>query len=101
MDGRGLAVLKKSIISNRACCYLCGSQKYLERHHIFGGADRDLSEEYGLWVYLCYQCHRGKTGVHNNYYLLRGLREQGQEAWMEKNGKTKEDFIKLFGRNYL
>lgn len=29
------------------------------------------------------------------------LRRRAQKAWMEKNGKTVEDFIALFGRNYL
>ena len=44
-------------------CWLCGKTDYglnrLERHHIFGGANRKKSERYGLIVYLCGEtCHR-------------------------------------------
>lgn len=31
---------------------LCGSTKWIERHHIFGGALRKKSEKYGLVVDL-------------------------------------------------
>ena len=37
-------------------CFLCGRNDTgdpLERHHIFGGANRKKSEKYGLVVYLC------------------------------------------------
>lgn len=93
--------MTRSILNNKARCYLCGSSRYLERHHIFGGANRNLSEEYGLWVYLCFQCHRGKNGVHNNYDVMRGLREQGEEAWIDKGFGNQDDFLRKFGRNYL
>ena len=37
-------------------CFLCGRNgrgDRLERHHIFGAANRKLSEKYGLTVWLC------------------------------------------------
>lgn len=43
-------------------CFLCkrnGSGDRLERHHIFGGANRWKSEKLGLVVWLCGErCHR-------------------------------------------
>ena len=52
-------------------CFLCGRNgrgDRLERHHIFGGARRPLSEKYGLVVYLCGErCHRtGEYSCHKN-----------------------------------
>ena len=39
-------------------CYLCGKTCRTERHHVFGGPYRKLSEEYGAVVDLCPECHR-------------------------------------------
>ena len=88
-------------------CFLCGKNGWgdpLEKHHIFGGnPNRRLSEKYGLWVYLCgNECHRnGKASAHMNEQTAQMLHEYGQKKWMEETGGTIEDFIKVFGRNYL
>ena len=87
-------------------CFLCGrngSWDRLDRHHIFGGSNRRKSEKYGLVVYLCHnRCHIfGKNAVHKNADLMLKLHQYGQKRWMSEQGKTKEDFIKEFGRNYL
>ena len=39
-------------------CYVCGRNRVadpcgLEEHHAFGGANRKLSEKYGLKVHIC------------------------------------------------
>lgn len=86
-------------------CFLCGrngSSDRLEVHHIFQAANRKKSEKYKLVVMLCgNRCHRGKTGVHQNAKLMQKLHEYGQRLFMEKQGATKEEFMKLFGKNYL
>ena len=38
----------------------------VERHHIFGGSNRKLSDEDGLWVPLSKEHHTGKMSVHMN-----------------------------------
>ena len=42
-------------------CWLCGrngAEDPLDVHHIFGGANRKLSDRFGLTVYLCHErCH--------------------------------------------
>lgn len=56
----------KSLLQNKESriCYLCAREgdnnwkPVLEEHHIFGGPNRHLSEEYGLKVYICPECHR-------------------------------------------
>ena len=87
-------------------CFLCkrnGNGDRLERHHIFGGGRRQLSEKYGLVVYLCgSRCHReGKYSAHQNAEIMAFLHRYGQQKAMEENNWTKEDFIEVFGANYL
>lgn len=87
-------------------CFLCGKNgavDRLERHHIFGGPNRQLSEKYGLVVYLCGEsCHRnGKKSAHRNKDTMRMLHKYGQLKAMGENNMTAEQFRDIFGRNYL
>lgn len=87
-------------------CFLCGRNGNgdpLEKHHIFGGANRKLSEKYGLTVFLCgSRCHRnGKYSAHKNKETADMLHRYGQEKAMTENNWTDDDFRKVFGRNYL
>lgn len=91
----------KSIIEQEeGCCYLCGRwMKIREKHHIFGGSNRKWSEKYGLTVYLCCECHRGRSGVHFNAEIMDELHKTGQQAFEKHH--TRAEFMKIFGRNYL
>lgn len=87
-------------------CYICGrngAKDHLDCHHIFGGAYRNKSEQYGLTVYLCHdRCHEnGEHAVHRDAAVMRELRQYGQRKAMEENGWTVRDFIREFGKNYL
>lgn len=87
-------------------CYICGRNGYadrLERHHIFGGANRDNSEDFGLVVHICGErCHRnGKESVHRNARVDRALKAAAQEIAMLRYGWTVEKFRKIFGKSYL
>ena len=87
-------------------CFLCGRNGFgdqLERHHIFGGANRKLSEEYGLVVWLCGErCHRsGVFSAHQNGEVADFLHRYGQRKAMQENGWTEEEFKNIFGKNYL
>lgn len=87
-------------------CFLCGRNGLgdrLERHHIFGGARRQLSEKYGLVVYLCGErCHRlGEYSAHQNAEIADYLHKYGQKKAMSENNWTVEKFVEVFGKNYL
>lgn len=83
-------------------CWLCGKRGALDRHHIYGGGCRKLSERYGLVVKLCRSCHNEPPeGVHFNIANMLFLRRQVQKIAMEHYGWSTEDFIRIFGRNYL
>ena len=87
-------------------CFLCGrngTTDPLDAHHIFGGANRKLSERYGLVVPLChFRCHEsGPKAVHRCRETMDALRAWGQEKAMREQGWSIEDFRRVFGRNYL
>lgn len=94
--------IMKSIIQDTKECFITGQTTGLHKHHIFGGANRDLSEKYGLTIWLISQLHNmgGDKCVHQNKELMQLVRRTGQLAFERVHG-TREDFIKIFGRNYL
>lgn len=98
--------MAKSILQpHRDYCFLCGKNgagDRLEEHHIFGSANRKLSEADGLKVYLCgNECHRnGKQSAHRNADVARFLKMAAQEVW-ERTYGNREEFIKRYGKSYL
>ena len=81
-------------------CFMCGKRVNLERHHIFGGvANRPLSEKYGLWVYLCHECHTGAEGAQYNREKGDALKRLGQIAFEGKH--SHEEWMELFKKNYI
>lgn len=92
----------KSIISTDKRCYICHSCEMIEIHHVFGGANRKISERYGLTVPLCHYCHNEPpNGVHQNKEIRKKLQKKVQKFAMLRYGWSVEDFRKLFGKNYL
>ena len=87
-------------------CWLCGrngTADPLDKHHIFGGANRKKSEKYGLTVYLCHcDCHLfGREAAHNCRETMERLHRYGQKVAMERFGWSVEEFMEVFGKNYL
>ena len=82
-------------------CYCCGRTcEKLDRHEIFGGANRQKSKEFGLWVMLCHEsCHL--NGVHAFPKNYEYLKKKAQRIAMKRYGWEQIEFISMFGRNYL
>lgn len=92
----------KSIIQTEKECFICGSQRWLEEHHVFSGGCRKLSERYGLKVWLCHYCHNEKpNGVHHNATINQHLKRIVQEVAMKHYGWTINDFRNIFSKSYL
>ena len=93
----------KSIMQNEKKCCVCGTTQNLHEHHVIhGNANRKLSEEYGLKVWLCLEHHTGTNGVHNNAWLDGELKKQAEIAWLLHDyNRNIDSFIKIFGKNYL
>ena len=91
----------KSRIQDEKKCYVCGRCDQLHDHHIFfGSANRKKSEEYGLKVWLCYEHHTGKNGVHFNKELDNKLKRLAQ-TYFEENLGDREVFRTEFGKSWL
>ena len=98
--------MSKSILQDdKTYCFI--HEKYLgvevpachEHHVIHGTANRKLSEKWGLKVYLCMNCHNAlhsKTAFHD-----LDLKQLAEEEWLKQNNKTVDDWIKIFGKNFL
>lgn len=103
----------KSIIkgNHENQCHCCG--RYVakpHKHHIFGAANRKWSEKYGLWVFLCPECHNMSAHcVHRDKELMGVYHRLGQETFetkfmhdkMATPEEARTEFMRIFGRNYL
>lgn len=93
-----------SILQNEKKCYFTGKLERLESHHVFRGPNRRNSERFGLKVWLHHDLHspycRGSVHQEPKGRLNKTLLRIGQMAFEEKYG-TREEFIKIFGKNWL
>lgn len=76
---------------------------HCHRHEVFfGNPNRQKSIRDGLVVFLTPEMHNASNqGVHFNRKFDLYLKSIGQQAWQDYYGKTADDFIKEYGRNYL
>ena len=84
-------------------CWFCGNQYKPELHHVIHGtANRCLSDKYGLYVFLCAECHTGTYGVHGKYGHDRDvtLKKVAQRAWEAVYG-SRDEFRAIFGKSYI
>lgn len=89
----------KSILQNEKECWVCRRKNNLASHHVFfGTANRKKSEEWGLKVWLCFNCHTGRNGVHFNPSLDKRLKVMAQEEFEKRYGHEK--FMEEFGKNW-
>ena len=80
-------------------CAVCGSP-FTEVHHIFPNTGRRcLSDKYGYVVNLCRK-HHNEIHRHPNQGLDLDLKQEAQMDF-EKHYGNREEFIKLFSKNYL
>lgn len=81
-------------------CYFTGACP-VERHHIFGGANRKNSEKYGFIIPLRPDLH--PNGVFAGTDARRmdiNLKQMAQEYFESHNG-SRDDFRKVFGKSWL
>lgn len=90
----------KSIMQQDDKCYICRLAYGTEWHHIFGGPNRKHSEEDGLKVRLCRNCHDQAHFDRNMSALIqKALHIKGQEAYEREH--TREEFMERYGRNHI
>lgn len=91
--------MKSIIQEDTDYCFVCGRYGTEIHHILFGTANRKLSDKYGLVIGLCYEHHRGRTGVHQNRELDLTMKRVAQREFIKTY--QNEDFLAIFGRNYL
>jgi hypothetical protein len=98
----GAERMKSIIQRDMESCFICGTKQDLHLHHvIFGTANRKNSDKYGLTVWLCVHHHTGaKRSVHQDYAMNLEVKRYAQK-YFEENIGTREEFIKIFGKNYI
>ena len=81
---------------NYVPCHIC-KRPADDRHHVFGGRLRQLSEQYGMVMHLCRHCHvrlhKTPQGEWKKY------KQEHQKKFDLEHGKG--EFLRIFGRNYL
>lgn len=100
LDSNGYAPTIMAVYGERSKrCYMCGKTGVLQRHEIYGNAYRDKSKAYGLWVWLCPDCHHYIHFVDANRRLE--LKEHGQRAAQKHYGWFDSEFRERFGKCYI
>lgn len=94
--------LKSIFTDDMDTCIFTGSST-VERHHVFGGANRKRSEKYGFIVPLRPDLH--PNGVYfirtdENLKIDKYLKSKCQK-WYEENIGTRDNFIREFGKSIL
>lgn len=93
--------MKPSILNTESgVCYMCGLQTDTALHHIYFGPKRKTSDENGFTAFLCPGCHQyGKHAVHRCREADLFLKAVCQVIFEKTH--TREEFMRLIGRNYL
>ena len=82
-------------------CYITGFQSQLDCHHIYGGPNRNTSDNMGFWIWLEHGLHmKLHAHAHPCETLQHDLKVECQKRF-EEMGHTREEFMRLIGRSYL
>lgn len=97
--------MTKSIIQpDKEVCFLCGAPTTIRHHIIHGNGFRQLSEDEGLWVYLCDPHHEYLHNLPSHPHDAE-LKKLAQERWITQKmqegysrGKARGMWLNKFGR---
>ena len=94
---RKLEEQRHSILTNNLNkCYICKIRKKDDIHEIYAGAKKQMSMKNGFCVPICRKCH---SEMQNNEEKMLIYKKKCQQEYEKTH--TREEFIKLIGRNYL
>ena len=84
--------------SNMDVCVITGCSG-AEPHHIFGGANKVLSEKYGFMLPLRHDWHRSTNyAIHSDRKLNLKYKLLCEDFYINELGKSKEEWIEEFGK---
>lgn len=76
-------------------CYLCPNKKD-DIHEIYAGSKRIISIKNGFCIPICRKCH---SKIQNNEEKMLKLKIECQKKYEESH--SREEFMKMVGKNYL
>lgn len=80
------------------CRICCRTDRPLQRHEVFHGANRQKAKAYGCWIEVCPNCH--DKIHHSDSALDWGLKGWMQGLCLKHYGWSLEKFRQIFGRVY-
>ena len=92
----------QSILQDEKVCFLTGSTENLDKHHIYFGGNRKISDKNGFWVWLRHDYHIADSPhltPHNDRLTDLYLKRKCQAKYEETH--TRDEFMKIIGRSYL
>lgn len=81
-------------------CMFTGSAP-VERHHVFGGANKKRSEKYGFIAPLRPDLHPNGVHAGQSAKLVDTELKRRAQTYYEEHYGTREDFIREFGKSVL
>ena len=93
--------MAKSILQDEKCCWFCETTLDIHLHHIYyGTGNRKISDKHGFTAYLCAKHHNmSNNSVHFNKEMDLTLKRACQAKFEQAH--SREEFVRLIGRNYL
>lgn len=74
----------------------------LHRHEIFHGTNRSRSISDGMVIFLPPELHNmSSRGIHFNPEFEDSVKMLAERVWLDFYGRTVDEFIAAYGRNYL
>lgn len=82
-------------------CFLCArtgdtARKLCHKHHVYEGKNRQASERHGFYIYVCPEHHRSIHDHPKEYLWIKKITQKEYER-----DHTREEFLRIIGRNYL
>lgn len=89
-----------SILQDKKECFITHRTYSLHKHHIYGGANRRISEEHGFYIWLVPELHNmSDKGIHFNKDFDLRIKRLCQIEYEKTH--SRDEFMQLIGRNYL
>lgn len=86
-----------SILQSDKECYVTGSVRGLDKHHILHGSRRKKADQWGCWVWLRHDVHMDLHA--RNTDLDKALKRVCQRRFEELYSRDK--WMEIFGKSYL
>ena len=92
--------IRSAFVDDMDHCYFTGKAP-VERHHIFSGPYREVSEKYGYVIPLSPELHPNGVQANEDAKALDESLKIMAQKHFETHFGSRADFIKIFGKSHL